>query len=139
MINKKTIAKLYVKYIIKNPVIYFCYIAFGIIILLWLSQSIKITYIEKFQANIIQSDNYYIVQTNALENHNDIEYLYVYLDENTSTQKINNIVIKNNEIHVYDVEVFEYLNLLSNHKEVTIEIPIGKISLLKKIFFKGGS
>ncbi len=130
----KSFSKLYVKYIIKKPIIFYIFLCLGVCLFLVLTLTLKLEIIEKYDA--YYEDGIIKVKTDDI---NNVSKIYAY---NNKNEKIHIINVKkydyeygNSYLHIYEEDINLIQELGSNFK---IEISIGYESLFKRVFVKAG-
>lgn len=130
----KSFSKIYVKYIIKKPIIFYIFLLLGICLFLMLTLTLKLETIEKYDA--YYQDGIIKVEIDDI---NSVNKIYAY---NNKNEKIYTITVKeiayevgNSCLHIYEEDIELIQELGSNFK---IEISTGYESLFKRIFVKAG-
>jgi len=129
----QTFSRLYVKYIIKSKVLFYIFLAVGIIGFLIMTFSLKLDIVTKYEAYF---DNNKIVINENLDN---IDSLYIYKS-------------LNEKVYFFDVNEIDYVEqytilYVNNENEniknnllgvVKLEIVTGKQSLFELIYIRAG-
>lgn len=125
----KSFSKLYVKYIIKTPVIFYLFLMMGIVLFLYFSISLKLDIIQSVKANV---ENNKLTVAGEYETQSDIIYLYSERNEEIHKLKIAKIE------HINGKTIFFINNSVGLSGEIHADIVTGSQTLFSKIFIKAG-
>jgi hypothetical protein len=129
----KKFQQLYVKYLIKNPALFYGFIGLFLIIFLVLSLSIKLDVVKSYPASIagnvisVESANAEAISGNKV-------YYYTNRNEKIYKSEANDISADDGEIKI--VITGNEQGEISG--EINIDLVVGKQALLERIFVKAG-
>ena len=130
----KAFPKIYVKYIIKSPVIFYAFLAIGVIGFVVMSVSVKLDVTKRYETYF---DNNRIIINEELA---DIDMLYVYksLNDRVHSFPVSELYHVDDYTIIY-VENYDDIIKNSLLGIVKIEIITGQENLLKTIFLRAGN
>lgn len=122
-------SRLYVKYLIKTPVIFFLFLFTGVALFLYLTLHVNLDVTESYEAFIVED-----IVTIPGEHEVDSDTIYLYNDRNEVVYQteIENAIIQDGNT-VIDVE-----NSYDLSGEIYVDIVVGEETLLERIFVKAG-
>lgn len=137
----------YVKYLIKKQGLFYGFLAVGIALFFILSMQVKLSITKTYECEIVGSHIRVEDDINLMG-----KKVYLYQDRDNkifpclvvdSYQEDGSTYFIMNENLIYDVENTEALPLedtvlLEKYMVTYVDVPIGKESLLKRIFYKAG-
>lgn len=125
----KKFSRLYVKYIVKTPVIFYLFLIIGIVLFLYFSLGLKLDVVQSVKANI--EDNRFIV-VGEYETQSDMIYLY-----NDRNEKIYKLKIQQIE-RIDGQTIFVINNSVGLSGDIQADIVTGSQTLFERIFIKAG-
>jgi hypothetical protein len=125
----KNFSRLYVKYVIKTPAIFYLFLLIGSVLFLYLSIGIKLDVVQSMKAYI--EDNGVIVEEMYELESNTI---YLYNDRDDKIYKSTVEQIK----HVNGHTVFVISSSIGLSGEIQVDIVTGSQTLFERIFIKAG-
>lgn len=125
----KKFSRLYVKYIIKSPIVYYSFLLIGIVLFLYFSLNFKLDIVQSVNANI--EDNSFTVEG---EYKTSSDTIYLYRDRN---EKIYRLKIDQIE-YIDNKTIFIINNSIELSGEIHADIVIGSQTLFERIFIKAG-
>lgn len=128
MNKKRSFSQLYVKYIIKTPILFYAFLSFGILIFLYFCLTLKLDNVESAEAEI--KNNYVIIDGEYTVCSNVI---YLYYDRNEVIYKYF-IGSQDNSDEQTIIEVNNNNNLSG---KINVDIVVGKQTLFERIFGAG--
>ena len=122
--------KMYVKFFIKKSLLYYSFLGMFIIIFIVSAVSIKVNVINTYSA--VWENDVIILNVENSSSLENIEEIYFYKNRNEKIykEKITRIEVKNGSTYLY----FSNETKEKGKNQVTVEVVVGKQSLLKRIF-----
>ncbi len=130
----KTFSQIYVKYIIKTPVLFFLYIGIGIGIFLYLTLSLQLDVMTTYQADY--QDGTVVIPAKEPIDANKI-YLYKDRNEKVYTVSVGQTEYENGTV-IFHIDEKDIADTGKLSGDITVDVINGKESLFKKIFIKAG-
>jgi len=136
--KKSKFGRIYIKYVIKSPILFIFFILIGLGLFIFLTGTTKIDTIKKYSAEVIMLQNEAVLTVK--DKSISLGSAYVYLNKNDIVYPVTIEKIEGcgeyTTIHL-ESKSQEVIKLLSPHR-VYIEISQGKSTLLYHIFVNGG-
>jgi hypothetical protein len=127
----KRFQRLYVKYLIKNPTLYYAFLGFFVAVFLGLSLTIRLDIVKSYPATARGS----VITVETAENiglHGNKVYYYTSRNEKINLATIVKSDYADGRLNLFISET----DRLSG--EVTVDLIIGRQTLLERIFVKAG-
>lgn len=131
MAEDRRFSRTYVKYIIKTPLVFYLFLAAGVMLFLYMTLSLKLDVMQTYDAAI--SGN---TVTVSCEPHMVSDTVYLYSDKNEEIFKV-----KAEDIRTADgciVFTVSSLALSELRGDVCVELVVGRQTLFTRIFVNAG-
>jgi hypothetical protein len=130
----KRFQRLYVTYLIKNPVPFYAFLGIFITVFLVMSLAIHVDVVKSFPA-VIDGARVLVQSTEKIPISSDVIYIYTNRNEHTFKVRAENISYNGN-MHVLQLVDSKSVYLSG---DVTVDLITGSQTLLKRIFVKAGT
>ena len=127
----------YLKYVIKKPYLYFCFILIGITVILSLLVITTVPVVSTYSVELNDNQEGCFLSCDESIFSSDIKSIFLYSDKNDVMYQITSYIVINNK----QINVTQDLSCLISHadsKEYYIDISKDTITLLDEIFVQGG-
>lgn len=131
---KKRFIKFYIKYTTKIPILFFSVILFGVMTIVSLSLLTKTSVIISSDCVI---NNCSIIVDGKIESHTGFIYVYSDRNEQIYSVEVYETNYENNKTIFLVKGNHEFISDM-NKKEIKVDIPIREITILERVFLKGG-
>lgn len=133
--KKLTLSKVYVKYMIKTPLVFYVFLLVSVAVYLFMAMSVKLDIIDEYEG-IICDDYIVITAKSPIET----ELVYIVIGDGERIK----LDINKSEFNLNDVKLYfnEDLILTSlREKKLKVEVVVGKRNLLDAMYkkMKGGA
>ena len=125
----KKFSTLYVKYIIKAPIVFYMFLFSGVVLFLWFSLSLKLDVVQSVTADI-KENRVAITGEYVVKSH----MIYFYSDRNEKKDKL-----KIEQVELKDGQTLLIINnIIGLSGEVQADIIIDSQTLFERIFIRAG-
>lgn len=125
----------YLKYVIKKPYLYFCFILIGVIVILCLLITTTVPVVNTYPVELNDNHEGYFLLCDESIFSSDIKSIFLYSDKNESMYQITNyIVINDKQINVTQ----DLSGLIAVSKDYYVDVSEDTVTLLNEIFVQGG-
>lgn len=133
------LSRWYVKHMIKSPILYYLFIALGVTGFLVFSANTKMSIKKTMDAEMSYKNNVFFVNPIDEIPKEPFDYIYIYIEKNKEISFVSDFTIYKDQILINESANKKLYQLINKKTaNVKVEIPIDKISLLEKIFIRGG-
>ena len=134
IVELKSFSQIYIKYIIKTPVLFFLYISIGVGLFLFMTLSLQLDVMATYKASY-HDGMVFIISKDPI----DANKIYLYEDRN---EKVYTVLVDHMEFeestvifHIQEADIAA-ADILTG--DITVDVINSKESLFKKIFIKAG-
>jgi hypothetical protein len=137
MKKKSKISAFYMKYTIKKPIIFLCFVFIGVALFLNLTLKIQVPINKTFNGKaVVDQNNGVTILLNKKPLNKNINTIYLYIDKNIKIYEVKNLKIEDSKIYIVDTKSF--ISVIKEHPNVSLDIEQKNITLFEKIFVNGG-
>ena len=134
--------RIYIKAITKRVWVFPLFVILGMTVILLMMANVKIDLIKTYEVKVIGvSDEVYLAEFSGdITTESDPEHMFIYNMKNAGIYRLDNLARAGKNEFLFEVnsedEGLKSLLKENAGKEIKADVPVGKISLLEKIFSK---
>jgi len=136
MKRKGKFVRFFVKYAVKTPIIYLAIVIIGVSAFVSLTLTTKVPIFETYSGFVSYTDHTYSIKIDK-EITGDVSTIFLYIDKNTATYRINDISVNGNTV-TFTTNDDEAIMLLQTTSKLSFDVQISSMTLFRQIFLNGG-
>lgn len=136
MKQKGKFVRFFVKYGVKTPIIYLTIVVIGVSVFVTLTLTTKVPIFETYNGTVSYADNKYSITADN-EITENISTIFIYIDKNIATYKINDVTVDGNTVKFANRDK-ETIALLRANQKLSFDVQVSSMTLFYQIFINGG-
>lgn len=137
MKKKSKISAFYMKYTIKKPIFFLCFVFIGLAIFINITLKIQVPINERLNGKAVVGEKDEVtILLNKKPLNEKVGTIYLYVDKNIKIYKVKDFKIEDSKIYITGTKSF--ISVIKEHSNITLDIEQKNITLFEKIFVNGG-